>query len=415
MVRRPLLLLLIAFALGSFFHYSVWGEPTDANFPSFVVVFLLLGLCALVFNELFPAGRSLWLFLPPVYFAVMTWLTNDRPTSLTHRMVFAFTLFYLALWAVTYLDGLWRDYGFSDYLINFLRLVRSIFTLPFQMLRRCIRDLPPGWGCARSMIGFALFIAVPIAVSYTILLARGDLIYHKRLVDFLFFVSEEPFDFLKDLPAILLWSYLIIGVLLHAGTRSNNPGLRSYRGPIANRLLLFSRSSLALISMIVPLLFFMLIQIGYSWGGESFVSGEGIPSDAYLRNGFPWLAVAASLSFCLVYVFGAITQYPQDWHRWTHLGINTLIYGLEIFILGAALARLPLDPYWISRGEARVYAQGFLIWLGGLFTILILLDFVIRIVNLVPWWRDREFPFAALMWTTLLAAGASLLRVIGLI
>ncbi len=415
MVRCPLLLLLIALVLGSFFHYSVWGEPTEVNFFSFVVVFLLLGSSALIFSRAFPADRSLWLFLPPVYFALMTWQTNNRPASLTHRMVLAFTIFYLALWAVTYLGGNWRFYGFSDYLFNFLRLIRGIFTLPIQALRRCIRGLPPGWGCARSMIVFALFIAVPIAVSYTIMLARGDLIYHKRLVDFLFYVSEEPFDFIKDLPAILFWSYLMAGVLLYAGTQSDDRRLRSDIGPITDRLLLFSRTSLALISMIVPLGFFMLIQISFSWGGDYFVNAEGIPPDFYLRFGFPWLAVAATLSLILVYVFGAITKYPQDWQRWTHLGLNTIIYLFEIFVLGAALARLPLDPYWMSRGETRVYAQGFLIWLGGLFTIFILLDFVIMIAYLVPWQRDRKFPFAALVWTTLLAAGASLLRVLGLI
>ena len=71
---------IVALVLGWGFDFLFWGKPIGINFAIYLTACLLGGCLVLLTNERKPAFKSLWLVLPFIFFATITFLRQEPLT-----------------------------------------------------------------------------------------------------------------------------------------------------------------------------------------------------------------------------------------------------------------------------------------------------------------------------------------------
>jgi hypothetical protein len=144
---------------------------------------------------------------------------------------------------------------------------------------------------------------------------------------------------------------------------------------------------------------FVVVQIGTLFGGDAFVARTaGLTYAAYAREGFGQLLAAAALTLGVVGSAGryAATRAPSE--ERLRRGLLAALCGLTLVVLASAFQRLALYEAAFGFTRARITAHATILWLGGLFVLVLVLG-ALR--------RTERLPRAAVLLTgvALLAFG----------
>jgi len=408
MRAKPYLLWSTSLILGWLFDFLFWGAAPGLNFAMYVLLCLAGGFFLLKVDGQRPARRTLWLLLPTLFFAAMTFL---RAEPLTVFLSLVFTLFSMGVMTLTFLGGRWLEYSLADYVYGFLRLVWSMAARPLMFnlevrrepmerhLRRARYSL---WPLLRGLV-----IALPIVALFAALLASADVIFARRLDELIrFFRLENLPEYIFRLAYILVAAYLLAGVFLHAAWQSRDETLLGKERALFAPFLGFTETVIVLGGVIVLFTAFGVIQFQYLFGGQANIRLEGYTYSEYARRGFGELVVVAFFSLVLIVGLNAVGQRESEARRGIYSGLNVALAAWVMVMLASAYQRLSLYENAYGYSRLRAYTHVALVWIGLLFIAVVVLE-IMR--------RPRVFAVASLLASMGFTASLALLNVDGFI
>jgi hypothetical protein len=310
----------------------------------------------------------------------------------------------------TCLGGRWMQYGLLDYLKGVMKILAGLLMLPAEhfilLHEERERQGVSGKGIPVAPILRGFLIALPILVILGSLLASADVIFARKLADFvdLFDFSDFTEDFIR-LILILVYAYSIFGLLLLAATRSQDGDLLSETSLVKFRLG-FTEASIVLGSVILLFGFFVAIQFRYFFGGDANIGVAGYTYSSYARRGFNELVIVAFFSLILILGLSTLTLRADGRQKRIYTGLNVGIVGLVTVMLFSAYQRLMLAIDWHGYSRLRLYPRVFMIWLG----VLLIAILVLEVLD-----RQRHFAFTAVLASLGFALTISLMNVDGAI
>ncbi len=310
MTRYPNRLWVIVLLLGWIFDFLFWGKSVGINFAIFISITLIAGFSLLLIHGQKPALKSLWLLVPIVFFAIMTFWRRE---PLTLFLAYTFTLFSMGVLAVTYRGGRWTQYGLADYFNKFFQLLGGMIASPLsffiQVRKEQVESRETKKRAPLIPVLRGLLIALPIVVFFAALFASADLVFNQKLVDFfeLFDINRIE-EYFWRLIIILLFAYVLAGIFLHAASKSQDEKLLGEDRPIVKPFLGFTECNIVLGSVIVLFLLFVIVQFRYFFGGDLNISFEGFTYSQYARKGFNELVAVAFFSLVMILGLSVITK-----------------------------------------------------------------------------------------------------------
>jgi hypothetical protein len=409
-MKRTNILWIVALALGWLFDFLFWKHAPGINFAIYAVLCLGAGFLVLARNGIKPSWKSLLLLLPILFFAAMTFIRQE-PLSLF--LAYAFTLALMGLLAVTCTGGLWPWYSLSDYVVNYVKLTVSMITRPLTFLNANRKPLPaggaavhPGWKRFWA-ISRGVLIAIPILIIFSALLSSADLVFARRVQDFvrMFRLENLPENIFRSL-YILVAAYALAGVFLHAALKSRDEKLIGLDRPIVPQFLGFTEAAVVLASVVLLFSLFTLVQFQYFFGGQTNIGVQGFTFSEYARRGFSELVLVAFFSLLLFLGLSAVVRRQDSVQRWVFSGLGFGLVALVGVMLYSAFQRLLLYEAAYGFSRLRTYTHVFMLWLGLLLAVVVVLD-LLR--------KERAFALAALLASIGFAASLALLNVDGFI
>ena len=416
MKSNPNRLWLVAVALGWLFDFLFWKHAPGVNFAIYVVLCLAGGMYLLLgVEKTRPARDALWLLIPILFFAAVTFV---RAEPLTAFLAHFLTLFLLGVFVITYLGGRWIWYGLWDYVTSFLKLGGNMLVKPLTFSAE-VRTLALA-GSAREEsaergggqpkrsawpVIRGLLIALPIVAIFASLLSAADAVFSARLTDFLDFLNIDNLaEYIFRLSYILIGAYLLAGVFLHAAMQSKEENLISEQKPMLGQFLGFTEAAIVLGSVALLFTTFVVIQFQYFFGGQANIHTltRGYTYSEYARRGFGELVAVAFFSLLMILGLGAVTRRESETQRKTFSALSVGIVALVLVMLVSAYRRLILYETAYGFSELRTYTHVFMIWLGLLLVATVVLE-ILR--------RERMFALAALIASVGFAATLPILNV----
>ncbi len=404
MKSNPNRLWLVAIALGWAFDFLFWKHAPGVNFAIYVILCLAGGLYLLLgVEKTRPARDALWLLIPILFFAAVTFIRAEPMTSFLAHVL---TLFLLGIFVITYLGGRWVWYGLWDYVTGFLKLGGSMLVKALTFSTEVRKERAERgeiqkrnlWPILRGLL-----IALPIVAIFAALLSSADVVFQQRLDKFI-----ELFN-LEDLPEyifrgvyILIGAYLLVGVFLHAAMNSKDENLLNEQKPMLGQFLGFIEAVIVLGSVALLFAIFVVIQFQYFFGGQANIHIDGFTYSEYARRGFGELVLVALFSLALILGLGAITRREPESQRRIFSGLSVGIVALVLVMLVSAYQRLVLYETAYGFSELRTYTHVFMIWLA----LLLIATVVLEILR-----RERMFALAALIASIGFAASLPILNV----
>ncbi len=414
-MKRTSILWITALALGWLFDFLFWKHGVGINFAIYVVLCLAGGSLVLGLNKIKPSWKSLLLLIPILFFAVMTFIRRE-PMSLF--LSFVATLGLMGVLAITFLGGNWARYSLADYVVNYARLIGSMFARPLMFLAEKKKLAAAGqaegatagaksawkrtWAILRGIL-----IALPIVAIFAGLLSSADLVFAQRLHDFtdLFRLARLP-EYIFRCAYILAGAYALAGVILHAAQKSQDEELVGAEKPAVAQFLGFTEATIVLGAVVALFAIFVIIQFQYFFGGRTNVGVEGYTFAEYARRGFGELVAVALFSLLLLLGLGAITKRKEGAQRWAFSGLGVGMVALVGVMLVSAFQRLLLYESAYGFSRLRFYTHVFMIWLGALLAVVIVLE-ILR--------RERFFALAAILASIGFVATLTIVNVDGYI
>ena len=408
MKKNPNLLWIITIALGWLFDFLFWKRPAGINFTIFTLLCLAGGFFLLWRDEKHAARGTLWLIPLILFFDAVTFI---RAEPLTILLAAVFTLFLMAVVAMTYLGGRWFMYSLSDYVSGFFKLIASMMARPLTFNAEIKREQAENgttmpkrnlWPVVRGIV-----ISLPVLAIFAALLASADAIFSQQLDVFIkLFKLETLPEYIFRFIYILIGAYLLAGVFLHAATQSKDEKLIGEDKPLISQLLGFTESAIVLGSVTILFAAFVFIQFRYFFGGQSNIHIDGYTYSEYARRGFGELVAVAFFSLLMILGLGAITRRENEAQRRAYSGLNVAIVVLVMVMLVSAYQRLNLYEAAYGFSRLRTYTHVALIWIGLLLGAVVVLE-ILR--------RERVFAFAMLIASLGFAASLSVMNVDGFI
>jgi hypothetical protein len=409
-MKRNNLLWIVALALGWLFDFLFWKQAPGINFAIYVLLVLVGGFLVLTLNGFKPSWKSLLLIIPILFFAVMTFIRQE-PLSLFLSL--ALTLGLMGLLAVSYLGGRWLWYSMSDYVVNYVKLAVSMLAGPVTFLNGTIKNNSVGassekpgrkriWAIVRGVL-----IAIPIIVIFAALLSSADLVFARRVQDFVrMFRLENLPQYIFRCIYILIGAYALAGTILHAAQKSRDEKLVGMDKPLIPQFLGFTEATVVLGSVVLLFAFFAIVQFQYFFGGQTNIGVEGYTFSEYARRGFSELVMVAFFSLLLFLSLSGIVKRQDRVQRRVFSGLGLGMVALVGVMLFSAFQRLVLYEAAYGFSRLRIYTHVFMIWLGALLAVVVVLD-ILR--------KERTFALAALLASIGFAATLTLMNVDGLI
>lgn len=406
MRKHSRLVWMVVVVLGWLLDFLFWKQQPGINFAVYAFLCLAAGFFLLRLDGARIANKSLWLVPPIVAFALISFV---RLEPLTMSLAVLMTLFFMALLAVTFLGGRWLEYGLPDYALGFLRLAWSVVIAPFGFNAATGRTSDsassPGKGPWPVVRG--LLLALPIVVVFAALLSSADLIFQSKLDELVRLLSLERLpEYLFRLVYIVAAAVALLGVYLHAATRSRDERLIEIGKSLEKRLLGFTESSVVLGSVILLFVGFVMVQFRYFFGGGDNIGLEGYTFAEYARRGYGELMAVAFLSLALLLGLGAVTRRESRRQTRAFSILSITVVLLVGVMLISAYMRLGLYEMAYGFTRLRTYVHVSLIWLGLLLAAVVLLE---------AFRRERFFAAAALFAAAGFALTLGVLNVDGFI
>ncbi len=409
MKNNPNLLWVIALVLGWLVDILFWNQSFGLNFTLFILLCLAGGFLYLILNKKFP-GRATLGLIPFILFFAAVPLFRAEPMTIFLGVLF--TLFLMAVFAISYLGGRWLSYSLADYASGFVKLILSLIARPLMFNAEVQRQQAES-GQPRRKVNIwpvvrGLLIALPIVTIFALLLSSADTIFGSELNDFIkiFFDLERLPEIIFRLIYILVAAYVVSGAFLHAASQSQDEKLLGEEKPLVSRLLGFTESTIVLGSVIVLFTAFVIVQFKYFFGGQANLGPGGLTDSEYARRGFGELATVAFLSLLMMLGLSTITQRETALQRRVFSGLGVGIAALVLVILVSAYQRLLLNELAHGFFRLRTYSHVFYIWLGLLFVAVAILEVL---------HRERAFALAALLAAIGFAITLTLINVDGFI
>ena len=371
-------------ALGWAFDFLFWKKAPGINFALFIGLCLTAGILLLRADGHRPA-RNTALLLPLIaFFAAMTFI---RLEPMTVFLSVVMTMLLMAIFAMSYLGGRWPFYSLFDYLKGFLQLAGSMIARPFgfnaDVRKASLQGEQAEGGEKRPSrvwpVVRGILIAIPIVAIFASLLASADVVFGKRLEVFveLFRLENLP-EYIFRIVYILIFSYGIAGVFLHAAGHSQDEKLVGKEKPIVPTFLGFTESAIVLGSVAALFAAFVFIQFQYFFGGQTNIQIDGYTYSEYARKGFGELVIVAFFSLLLILSASSVTRRENQLQRRVFSGLATGIVALVLVMLVSAFQRLVLYETAYGFSRLRAYTHVFMIWLALLLVTVVMLEFLNR-------------------------------------
>src|SRR5215211_3901196 len=175
----------IVILLGWAFDFLFWKKPLGVNFAIFVLLCTLTGILLLRADRLRLAPESRLLLLPIAFLAAMAFIRQEPMTAF---LSVSMTLFLMGVFALTYLSGQWTRFALLDYIFGYFRLFGSMVARPLGFVAENRREQTSEGeqrGAKFWPILRGIAIALPVIAIFASLLSSADLIFAKRLEDFI--------------------------------------------------------------------------------------------------------------------------------------------------------------------------------------------------------------------------------------
>ncbi len=385
----------VSLALAWIFDLLFWKREPGISFFVMVILVMFSGYALGRSLGMKPASSVWILVFVDGFFAVMSIFRTETFTQVVNVGLSVVTL---ALIAATFLGGKWIQYSFGDYIVNAIRLFLSAISRVLIGVAKKSEDenkesreepvekpkSKVGWSILRGVI-----LALPIVLVLSALLASADPVFSKAFSAFLeIFKIEKLTEYLFRLFYILILTYLLAGVFLHAYSQSKDEKLIGVDKPWLAPFLGWIEAVIILGAVDLLFVTFVAIQFKYFFGGSSNIHIEGYTFSEYAVKGFTELVVVAVISLLLLQIVSTITKRLDKKHTITFSALSVGLVGLLIVILVSAFYRLNLYETAYGFSQLRLYAHVFMIWLG----ILLLATAVIEAVR-----KQRAFALAVLI------------------
>lgn len=415
-MKRPNVLWIAALALGWLFDFLFWKHAPGINFAIYVLLCLVGGFLALIWNGIKPSWKSLLLLVPILFFAVMSFIRQE-PMSMF--LSYAFPLTLLGVLTVSYLGGRWLQYSLADYVANAFKLAGSMLARPFLFLGDLKKQTEAqgktgdpkvgnrsGWKRTWAVLR-GLLIALPIVAIFAGLLSSADLVFAARLDDFIeLFRLERLPEYIFRAIYILVGAYALAGAILHAGQKSQDEKLIGVEKPLVPPFLGFTEAAIVLGAVNLLFAVFVFIQFQYFFGGQTNIGVEGYTYAEYARKGFGELVAVAFFSLLMFLGLSAVVKRQTATQRWTFSGLGLMLVALVGVMLFSAFQRLVLYETIYGFTRLRAYTHVFMIWLGALLAVVVVLD-LLR--------KERAFALAMVLASIGFATSLTLMNVDGFI
>jgi hypothetical protein len=409
------------------FDQLFWKKAPGISFFIFVVLCLVGGGLITWWEGFKPAKTSLWLLLPVLFFAAVTFIRQEPFTTAVSIVIVLGAMVVLAL---TWRGGQWLRYSLSDYVMGGLRLSGSALARPTGVLFRKAAPVSAGESgpaaaeapaadasatltvtASRRKALFAvlrgLLLALPVIALLAALLAAADPIFSNALGDFLkIFRIQNLGEYIFRAIYILIGAYLLIGVYLHAAGPSREEKLIGLEKPWLRPFLGWTEAVVVLGCVDVLFAFFVAFQFRYFFGGATNINLAGYTYAEYARRGFGELVAVAVISLLLFLGLSAIARRTQGSQRRVFSGLGLGLEALVAAILVSAFQRLVLYEAAYSFTRLRAYTHVFMVWVG----ILLLATVLVELFG-----RQRSFALALALVLVGFAASIALLNVDGFI
>jgi hypothetical protein len=377
MNKKPNQLWVIVLLLGLAFDILFWHQTTvGINFAIFTSLGLLGGLYLLFSNDKKPSQKSLFILIPFVIFAFVSFFRRE---PLTLFLAYLLSLFCLGVFAVTYMGGRWTEYSLPDYLQKFIHLFSGLLNGPVRFFTQVRSEQVEQEKDSKKIPVVPIFrgilIALPIVACFAYLFASADMVFSKKLADFFeLFSFERGFEYFLRLLIILFWAYVLAGIFLYAATKSHDEKLIGVEQDFIKPFIGFIEAVIVLGSVSTLFLLFVLVQFRYFFGGDLNIGIGGFTYSQYARQGFNELVTVSFLSLLMILGFSTITRRESEKEKRVFSGFAVAILLLVMVILVSAFQRLLLAVDWHGFSRLRVYPQVFLVWIGILLIAITVLE-----------------------------------------
>lgn len=392
-------LFIIALGLGWIFDLLFWKHSTGINFAIFTALCLAAGFALAHGEGVQAAPRSLWLLLPILFFAAMSFIRAEPMTSFLNLIL---TLFFLAILASTFRGGRWLLYSLGDYPVRLSALAFNSVSKPAAILAKPNETDPSdrkrtlNWKNVFAVIS-GLVLAFPVLLVFTALLSSADPIFSQSVEDFFeLFHIDNIFEYIFRSLIILLLGYLLAGVFIHTIQNSRDEKLSSEGKPRLSPFLGFTEASIVLGSVVALFFSFVIVQIRYFFGGTVNIAVDGFTYAEYARRGFFELVVVAFFSLLLFMSLSMVTKRAGK-RQQIFSGLGIALFVLVGVMLVSGFQRLSLYEKAFGFSRLRTYTHVFMLWLGALLLYVVILELTKR---------QRGFALAAL--TAIMGFSASL-------
>lgn len=234
--------------------------------------------------------------------------------------------------------------------------------VPLVMRDAELHALPASSDGSFKRIGKALLITVPILLAFTLLLMRADPVFGSYLA----FLDVDLDVVLSHVLIAAFFAWVVAGWL----RRSLLSHPSASGAPLTPLPLTLSTTDVTLALGALNVLFaaFVVVQIGWLFGGEALVlRTTGLSYADYARRGFFELTGVAGL--LLPVLLGAHALIPDSdslTHRW-YRRLSVPLVALLGAIMFSAGARMKLYVQYYGISTDRLYASAFMIWLAIVF------------------------------------------------
>jgi len=364
-IRLTILALVLGLSVEILFH----GHPLGISFPIWAGLSVAALLIAAWWGRIRPARAELWLAIPIMFFASMTFLRLEPLTTFLNVII---VLALLAIWVRIFRSGKLIDYGWVDYLVALVRVPLEAWYRPWSILRTSWIKLVGERGAKDPLIAVlrGILLALPILVVFAALLTAADLIFADYVETALSWLNIELLaEYIGRMLVIIISAIFLLGAL---AVSLSDPGERRLIGhdqPIISPFLGFIETAVILGAVNLLFAVFVIVQFTYIFGGEVNITVTGYTYAEYARRGFGELTAVAFLSLGLIIAMGALSRREGKRRAaWFH-GLSAVLVGLVGVILVSAFKRLLLYENAYGFTRLRTYTHVAILWMGILFVL----------------------------------------------
>ena len=378
MIRSPWRFVSIGLGAAWLFDYFFWKKAPGISLLLWSFGLLLCGLLLARGERVRVPKRSYVLMLAVLLVAAVVFF---RQEPFTKGFSFFLAFFLMLLLAATFGNGYWTHFRLFDYLSSWMTTLAATISRPFALFAPRQDDEVENqlsWKKAYKKflsILLGLVLAAPVLLLLGALLASADPIFADWLEGWLhIFDVDRLAEYIFRFFYILIFAYLIIGMLLHAILPKSKREQPDPQSPLFKGFLGGTETGVILLSVNILFAVFLAVQFRYFFGGTTNISETGYTYSEYARRGFGELIAVSIISLLLYVLLGTVARKEKQSSIRLFTVLSSLLMGQVIVILVSAFQRLLLYEHAYGFTRLRTYSHVFMVWLAVLLAAAIVLE-----------------------------------------